>query len=231
VSSRASRCPSLGQPARDAQALVEPQPAAHAVGHVELRQHRDRRADRRADRGNDLTSEAGTVFERPAVLVTTAIQARRKERAEQIVVAEVNLDGVEAGTRKALRAAGVRLGDLRDVAAGAGMGRAEPERTDHPRRCEHPLVGAGSGPTRGRHGRSAPTRRRPRRAPRRRGAPARPPHRARGRRCARRSCPPGTRRSRRRWSSPRHPQPSRGGTRSARRWARAGDCAPRRSPT
>src|SRR5690606_4666195 len=86
----------LQQPG-ELEALVEPQPAVDAVGHVELRPHGQAVADRPPHRLDDPAGEAGPVLEAAAVLVAPAVEVRAHERAEQVAVAEVQLDAVEAG--------------------------------------------------------------------------------------------------------------------------------------
>ena len=49
--------------------------------------------------------------------LAAAVEQRAQERAGEIVVPEVNLDGIESGLDRQPGRVGVRLGDLADVLA------------------------------------------------------------------------------------------------------------------
>ena len=96
---RVERAVGLEQPG-DLEALVEPQPARHAVGHVELRDDRHLGRRRLRDRAHDLAGEAGSVLQLPPNLSPRLLRLGLRERAEQVVVTEVDLDAVEARPRR-----------------------------------------------------------------------------------------------------------------------------------
>lgn len=91
------------------QGLVEPQTLGHAVGHVELRDDGHPLPHRRADGLEHATREGGTALDAAAVLVGALVEIRAHEGAEQVVVPEVDLDGVESGLDGEARGACVVL--------------------------------------------------------------------------------------------------------------------------
>ena len=99
----------------DLHALVEPQAAVDAVGHVELGRDRRVRADRVAHGAQDGAGEAGPVLDRAAELVVAPVELGAQERAEEVVVPDVHLDAVEARLHGARGGAPVVLGDALDA--------------------------------------------------------------------------------------------------------------------
>ena len=87
------------QQLRRLDALLEPDAAGVAVGHVELRQHRHVGTGRLAHRAGDPPRELGPVGDAAAPLVAPPVERGAQERAEQVVVPQVELDRVEAGVR------------------------------------------------------------------------------------------------------------------------------------
>ena len=80
----------------DLHALVEPESAVDAVGHVQL--GRDRRGGTRrvAHGAQDGAGEAGPVVDRATELVVAAVELGAQEGVEEVVVPDVDLDAVEA---------------------------------------------------------------------------------------------------------------------------------------
>ncbi len=111
---RIERAVGLEEPG-DLDALVEPQAAVDAVGHVELGRHRHVRAGGVAHRAQDGAGEAGAVLDRTAELVVAAVELGAQERAQEVVVPDVHLDAVEAGLHRQRRGAPVVLGDALDA--------------------------------------------------------------------------------------------------------------------
>jgi hypothetical protein len=149
------------------QALLEPQAALDAVGHVELRQHRHLAVSDSAHRVDDPSGERGAVLDASAELVAAPVEVGAEERAQQVVVAEVDLERVEPGFD---RDAGCTLEvghDLVEVSACRAL--------DPPlRRCAEPARGGQARVAlrlrlgdEARRDRVAPTPARPRRAPQR----------------------------------------------------------------
>ena len=85
------------EPRRRLQRFLDGDAAAHPVGHVELGRHGDAIADGLADGPHQAAGHLGTVLQGAAELVGATVDQRAEERAGQIVVTEVDLDGVEAG--------------------------------------------------------------------------------------------------------------------------------------
>ncbi len=96
VSSSASSVPSLSSNCATSHALVEPQAAGYAVGHVQLGEHRHPSVDGLAHAFGDLAREPAAVLDRAAPLVVAAIELRAQELARQVAVPEVELDCVAA---------------------------------------------------------------------------------------------------------------------------------------
>ena len=84
----------LEQPG-DRQALVEPQPAGDAVSHVELGDDRHARRCRPPDGFDHPAREPRPVLDAAAVVVAALVEIRAEERAQQVVVTQVDLDAVE----------------------------------------------------------------------------------------------------------------------------------------
>ncbi len=84
----------------DLDALVQPQAARHAVGHVELGGDRRAAPHRLADRRHHLAGEAGAVLQRAAPPVGAPVELGAEEGAQEVVVAEVDLEAVEPGARR-----------------------------------------------------------------------------------------------------------------------------------
>ena len=99
-------------------ALFEPQPPRYPVGHVELGRHRHGVVDGVSDGADHLAGEAGSVLDASAPLVASVIELRAQERAQEVVVAEVDLDAVEPGVDDLARGASVVGGDPGDVGFG-----------------------------------------------------------------------------------------------------------------
>ena len=99
----------------DLDALVEPQSPLHAVGHVELGRDGRVRADGVAHGAQHGAGEAGAVLHRAAELVVASVELRAQEGAEEVVVADVHLDGVEARLDGERGGAAVVLGDALDA--------------------------------------------------------------------------------------------------------------------
>ena len=89
--------------------------AGHAVGHVELGGHGHAVARPLTDRGHHLAREPGPVLERPTPPVVPAVEPGTQEGAQQVVVAQVDLEAVEAGFHGRGRRAPVVVGDAGDV--------------------------------------------------------------------------------------------------------------------
>jgi hypothetical protein len=90
-----------------------------------------------------MLSFASTAIERPTASRTARTKRGAEERAQQVAVAEVQLDGVEAGV---LEDAGSRdevARDARDVALGRGRGEAHRHRAEDARRRQAGASGAG----------------------------------------------------------------------------------------
>ena len=79
---RIERAVGLEEPG-DLDALVEPQAAVDAVGHVELGRHRHVRAGGVAHRAQDGAGEAGAVLHRAAELVVAAVELGAQEGAQR----------------------------------------------------------------------------------------------------------------------------------------------------
>ena len=99
----------------DLDALVEPQASVHAVGHVELGRDRRVRADGVAHGPQHGAGESGAVLHRTAELVVAPVELRAEEGAEEVVVADMHLDGVEARLDRERGGAAVVLGDALDA--------------------------------------------------------------------------------------------------------------------
>ena len=140
-------------------AVLEPQAPRHAVGHVELGRHRGPLAYGVAHGADDLAGEAGPVLDAASPLVAAPVELRAQERAQQVVVAQVDLDAVEAGVDHGLRRAPVVGGDAGDLGLG-DLAAHGAEGADVPRRGEgrspvRPGVGHGAGMAElGGHGRA-----------------------------------------------------------------------------
>ena len=80
--------------------------------------------------------ETGAVLDRAAVAVAPLVQPRAEERAQQVVVAHVDLDRVEAALDEALGPRGVVGGDAGDVVVGDALREPHPDRREHARRRE-----------------------------------------------------------------------------------------------
>ena len=150
VSSSASRVPSASSHAATSRLSSSLEAAGDPVGHVELGGDRHPVADGVPHRPDDLAGEAGPVLQRAAVAVVPLVEPRAEEGAEQVVVAEVDLDGVEAGVHGQRRPAGVgsrmrsmsALGRRPDAAHGH---RAERRRRRQARAAGRPGVGDRAG--------------------------------------------------------------------------------------
>ena len=96
-----------------------------------------------ADRGHDLAGEAGPVLQAAGPVVLAAVELRAQERRQQVVVGEVDLDGVEAGLGHERRPAGVVHGDPLDLGLGDRSGHLHRDRVDLPRRRQrrHAVLG------------------------------------------------------------------------------------------
>lgn len=105
----------LLEPPGHLQALVQPKAAGDAVVHVELGEDRDPVTDGLADGAGGVPGHPGAVGERAAVLVLALVELRAEEGAGEVVVAEVDLDGVEAGLDGEPGGLGVAAGDAGDV--------------------------------------------------------------------------------------------------------------------
>ncbi len=106
----------------DSDALVEPEPAGHPVGHVELRGDRDPAPCRLAHRRHDLAGEARPSLERPAPAVGAPVEPGTQERAQQVVVPEMDFDAVEARLDGGRRGRPVVPVDPGDVVLGGSPG-------------------------------------------------------------------------------------------------------------
>ena len=96
-------------------ALVDPQAAGDAVGHVELGRDRHVRADGVAHGAQDGAGEAGPVLDRAAELVVTPVQLGAEEGAQEVVVPDVDFDAVEARLGDERGGAAVVVGDALDA--------------------------------------------------------------------------------------------------------------------
>ena len=83
--------------ARHFDAVVDFEPAAEAVAHVCLDQHRHIAAGSFHRLLHTYFHEAHPVFERSAVFVAPPVRVRRQELADQVAVSGVYFDGVESG--------------------------------------------------------------------------------------------------------------------------------------
>ena len=86
-----------------------------ALDRVEAAPHRERRAHRRAHGPKHLAAAAGPGSARPAPAVVALVGGRRQEAVDQVAVAGVDLDAVEAGRRRPAGGVGERSIDLGDV--------------------------------------------------------------------------------------------------------------------
>ena len=102
------------------EALVVFEAAGDAVVHVDLGGDGQLVAHRRSHCLNGLAGEPGPVVEGAAPGVGALVEVGAQERAEQVVVAEVDLDGVEATVRSEASGPGVVVGDAGDVGIGGG---------------------------------------------------------------------------------------------------------------
>ncbi len=116
----------LLEPLSGLQRLLDRDAAAHTVGHVQLRGHRDLVTDRALDGRHHTAGHLGAVLQRSAELVGAPVDQRAQERAGEVVVAEMDLDGVEAGLDRQPGGVGVGLGHVADVVAAGLLG--EPHR-------------------------------------------------------------------------------------------------------
>jgi len=66
-------------------------------GRIDLTPDREIRPDGGADRAQDLDQETRTILHRPAIFVGPLVGDRRQERGQQIAVAAMDLDRVDAG--------------------------------------------------------------------------------------------------------------------------------------
>ena len=117
VSSRASR-----QHPGDLDALIEPQPAGHPVGHVELGGDGHLVAGGAAHRLHHLAGEAGPVVQAAPPAVLALVELRAQEGAEQIVVTQMDLEGVEPGGNRDRRPFFVISRDPGDVGLSNRLG-------------------------------------------------------------------------------------------------------------
>ena len=98
VSSSASSVPSASSRRATCDAVVEPEPAADAVGHVELGDHRDAGRRRRPRTASAISRASRARFSiEPPQPSLRLLSRGLEERADEVAVAEVQLDGVEAG--------------------------------------------------------------------------------------------------------------------------------------
>src|SRR6516225_1203996 len=90
-----------GQLAKTVKALIELQLARSGIGKAVARRDRHVRADRSANSVIDREKKSASAAGVSAPLVGTAIAERRVELRDQIAVAAMNVDAVEAGRRRA----------------------------------------------------------------------------------------------------------------------------------
>ena len=83
--------------ARHGDRVIDVQPSRDTVIKVRLGEDRSLRTDGFAYRAHHLEREAHAVLERPAVGVAATIAMRAEELAEEVAMAEMHLDRVEAG--------------------------------------------------------------------------------------------------------------------------------------
>jgi len=125
--------PAVGfQPLRDLDAFVQPEAARHAVVHVQFGGDRELAADRVPHGPADVAGQARPAGEAPAVVVRAPVEPGTQERADQVVVPEVDLHRVEAGFPGNQRGLGVSLDDPAQVADRRGSDHPCPQRTQPP---------------------------------------------------------------------------------------------------
>src|SRR5258708_2361979 len=95
---------------------------ADAVLHVELRGDRAPVAALVADGSGDAEGDLGAVRERAAVGVVALVELGAEEGAREVVVAEMDLHGVESGLGRGAGGVGVGCDDPRDVVGGGRAG-------------------------------------------------------------------------------------------------------------
>ena len=117
----------------DLDALVDPQPAGHAVGHVELGGDSQPVAHGVADSPDNGAWEPGPVLERAAPLIGAAVELGAEELAGEVAVAQVYLDGVEPAVGDDPRRTAEVVGDAGDVLRGDRPGALHRQGTEHGR--------------------------------------------------------------------------------------------------
>jgi hypothetical protein len=90
----------LLQRARDLDRLVQLHAAGEAVAQVHLHDHGDVVASGRDHARDHLAEKAHAAVERAAVRVGAVVGIRGEELADEVTVAGVHLDGVEAGVAR-----------------------------------------------------------------------------------------------------------------------------------
>ncbi len=112
------------------------QPAAHAIVHVQLGEDGDPSADGIAHGPADLAGKPCSVLQRATVAVPAAVQFGAEERTRQVVVPEMDLDGVEAGLDRGACGVGMRRDDSRQVIGACRTGELQRQRREQPARRE-----------------------------------------------------------------------------------------------
>ena len=84
----------------------------------------------------DLTPEAGSVVDGPAVLVLAAVDERAHEGARQVQVPEMQFDRVKSGIDRHLRRGAELMDDRPDLVTGDGAAVRERRGVDEPARCD-----------------------------------------------------------------------------------------------
>ena len=146
VSSRASEGAVGLQHLGEFEALFVLEAAGDAVVHVDLGGDGQLVARCGLHRLNGLSGEPGPVVEGAAPGVGALVEIGAQEGAEQVVVAEVDLDGVEAAVGGQAGGPGVVVGDAGDVDVGGGADDPHGQRVEPlARRDRGGLVGTGVG--------------------------------------------------------------------------------------
>ena len=128
------------------EAFVVFEAAGDAVVHVDLGGDGQLVARRGPHRLHGLAGEPGPVVEGAAPGVGALVEVGAQEGAEQVVVAEVDLDGVEAAVGGQAGRPGVVVGDAGDVGVRDGADDPNGQRVEPPgRRDRGGLVGPGVG--------------------------------------------------------------------------------------
>ena len=146
VSSNASSAPSASKSAATATLSSSQRPPSTPSAMLSLAVTATSGPGRVAHGAQDGAGEAGAVLHRSAELVVAPVELGAQERAQQVVVADVDLDAVEAGLRRPASAArAVVLGDALDAGRRRPRAGACPWASGRPRARGRGAVGAGVG--------------------------------------------------------------------------------------